>query len=83
MCEARRRKQAEWVGVFVFVICYVMSIIIDSTFDVALEGPMEGIWFWCLIGFGIGSVTVYRYSIERYRAQPRRIVQGSGQRPRP
>ena len=22
--------------------------------------PMQGIWFWCLFGFGIGSVMVYR-----------------------
>ena len=21
---------------------------------------MQGIWFWCLFGFGIGSVMVYR-----------------------
>jgi hypothetical protein len=33
---------------------------INATFDVALEGPMQGIWFWCLIGFGIGSVMIYR-----------------------
>ena len=36
------------------------SIIINATFDVTLEGPMQGIWFWCLFGFGIGSVMVYR-----------------------
>jgi hypothetical protein len=38
-----------------------MSVIINATFDVALEGPMQGIWFWCLVGFGIGSVMIYRY----------------------
>jgi hypothetical protein len=37
-----------------------MAILINATFDVALEGPMQGIWFWCLFGFGIGSVMVYR-----------------------
>jgi hypothetical protein len=21
---------------------------------------MQGIWFWCLFGFGIGSVMIYR-----------------------
>ncbi len=25
-----------------------------------IEGPMQGIWFWCLFGFGIGSVMIYR-----------------------
>jgi len=37
-----------------------MSIIINAAFDVALSGPVQGIWFWCLMGFGIGSVMVYR-----------------------
>jgi len=60
MLTARRRGQVEWGGLFLFVACYVMSIIINASFDVALEGPMQGIWFWCLIGFGIGSVMVYR-----------------------
>ena len=43
-----------------FVTCYAMSIMINATFDVTLEGPMQGIWFWCLFGFGIGSVMIYR-----------------------
>jgi hypothetical protein len=60
MQTARRQMQPEWVGLFLFIGCYVMSIIINATFDVALEGPMQGVWFWCLIGFGIGSVMVYR-----------------------
>jgi hypothetical protein len=60
MWLARRRGQHEWAGLFLFVTCYVMSIIINAAFDVALEGPMQGIWFWCLLGFGIGSVMVYR-----------------------
>lgn len=57
---ARRRGQTDWARLFLFVGCYIMSVIINATFDVALEGPMQGIWFWCLIGFGIGSVMVYR-----------------------
>lgn len=57
---AQRRGQVEWSRLFLFVTCYVLSIIIDATFDVAIEGPMLGIWFWCLIGFGIGTVMVFR-----------------------
>jgi hypothetical protein len=60
MWTARRREQTQWAGLFLFVGCYAMSIIINATFDVALEGPMQGIWFWCLVGFGIGSTMVYR-----------------------
>src|SRR5204863_8503058 len=63
LLTARRRAELEWAGLFLFIGCYVMAIIINATFDVALEGPMQGIWFWCLFGFGIGSVMVYRMQI--------------------
>jgi Right handed beta helix region/O-Antigen ligase len=60
MLTAQRRGQRDWAGVFLFVACYVLASIINASFDVALEGPMLGIWFWCLIGFGLGSVMSYR-----------------------
>jgi hypothetical protein len=60
MLTARARGQEAWVELFLFVVCYVMAILINASFDVVLEGPMQGIWFWCLFGFGVGSVMVYR-----------------------
>jgi hypothetical protein len=60
MLTARSRGREQWAELFLFVTCYVMAILINATFDVTLEGPMQGIWFWCLFGFGIGSVMVYR-----------------------
>jgi hypothetical protein len=57
---ARNRGHQQWSDIFLFVACYALSIVINATFDVTLEGPMQGIWFWCLFGFGIGSVMVYR-----------------------
>jgi O-Antigen ligase len=61
MLLARRRGQAEWAGLLLFVACYATSCVINATFDVALEAPMQGIWFWCLIGSGIGATMIYRY----------------------
>jgi hypothetical protein len=61
MLTARRRGHTEWAGLFLFIGCYAVSCVINATFDVALEGPMQGIWFWSLVGFGIGSVMIYRY----------------------
>ncbi len=60
MLTARRHAQTEWAGLFLFASCYAGSFVINATFDVALEGPMQGVWFWCLVGFGIGSAMVYR-----------------------
>jgi hypothetical protein len=57
---ARRRGQTAWSGLFLFIGCYVSASLINATFDVAIEGPMQGIWFWCLIGLGIGSVMIHR-----------------------
>ena len=53
MVTAWLRGQTEWAGLFLFTGCYAMSFVINATFDVALEGPMQGIWFWCLVAFGI------------------------------
>jgi hypothetical protein len=61
MRTAQRRSEPGWAGLFLFVGCYAMAAVINATFDVALEGPMQGIWFWCLIGLGIGSVMIYRH----------------------
>jgi O-antigen ligase/polysaccharide polymerase Wzy-like membrane protein len=60
MLSARARGHERWVELFLFVTCYAAAIIINATFDVALEGPMQGVWFWCLFGFGVGSVMIYR-----------------------
>jgi hypothetical protein len=60
MLMARARGHKEWASLFLFIGCYVAAILINAMFDVVLEGPMQGIWFWCLFGFGIGSVMIYR-----------------------
>ncbi|WP_158226492.1 O-antigen ligase family protein [Bradyrhizobium sp. UFLA03-84] len=61
MVQAHSRGHTEWAALMLFIACYVSSCIINASFDVALEAPMQGIWFWCLIGFGIGTTMLYRY----------------------
>jgi hypothetical protein len=60
LLRARRRGHKKWESLFLFLTLYVAAAEINGSFDVALEGPMQGIWFWCLIGLGTGSVMVYR-----------------------
>jgi hypothetical protein len=57
---ARRRGEDEWARLFIFIACYGLAFLINASFDVALEGPMQGIWFWCLFGFGLGAAMIYR-----------------------
>ncbi|MCO5090982.1 right-handed parallel beta-helix repeat-containing protein [Bosea sp. (in: a-proteobacteria)] len=57
---AWRCGDRDWSRYFVFLVCYLAAIIIDASFDVALEGPMLGIPFWILFGIGLGSLMIYR-----------------------
>jgi len=57
---AWRAGEVRWARFFLFIACYALSAIIDASFDVALEGPMIGIWFWALIGVGLGASAIYR-----------------------
>lgn len=57
---AHRRREARWVSLFLWIFCYGAAIIINASFDVALEGPMIGIWFWSIFGLGIGATMIYR-----------------------
>ncbi|HJU31503.1 MAG TPA: O-antigen ligase family protein [Hyphomicrobiaceae bacterium] len=58
---ARRHGDDWWANLFIWIGCYALAVVIDASFDVALEGPMVGIWFWCLFGFGIASSMIYRW----------------------
>jgi len=59
MMAARANGDMDWSRLFLWVACYGLSMLINASFDVALEGPMLGIWFWCLIGLGIGMSLIY------------------------
>ena len=63
MILARWNGAPQWSNLFLFLLCYIAAIIIDASFDVALEGPMLGIWFWVLVGLSIGSSMIYRASL--------------------
>lgn len=58
--EARLAGEERWANWFLFLACYFSAAVIDASFDVALEGPMLGIWFWVIFGTGVGSSMVYR-----------------------
>ena len=57
--RASRNGHPEWRNLLVFTACYWLASLIDASFDVALEGPMIGVWFWCQTGFGIAIASIY------------------------
>ena len=58
LLRARFEHQRFWEGLFFFLIAYWVAFLINASFDVFLEGPMGGIWFWSIYGVGMGSVMV-------------------------
>ena len=60
MLAARRQGAQTWFRLFLFLTCYLAAIVVNASFDVALEGPMLGIWFWVLFGLGSGSSMIFR-----------------------
>jgi len=62
MLRARSDGEKVWADFFLLIFCYAISFVIDGSFDVSLEGPVYGVWFWCLFGVGIGATMIYRAS---------------------
>jgi hypothetical protein len=69
--HARRRGDGAWAAFFLLIFCYALAFMVDATFDVALEGPMAGIWFWCLFGVGNGASLIYRATVPSEAEAPR------------
>lgn len=51
--RARRAGRDDWARLDLWVLAYWTAFMVNGTFDVFLEGPQGGIWFWCLFGFGL------------------------------
>jgi hypothetical protein len=58
--NARRKKQAIIANLNVWIIAYWAAFMMNGTFDVFLEGPQGGIWFWCVFGFGIAFMEMQK-----------------------
>lgn len=56
---ARSRRQEIWQRLFIFLFVCLAAFLANASFDVYLEGPQGGIWFWCLFGFGIAASRIY------------------------
>lgn len=58
--RARRARQERWARVNLWILCYWVAFLVTATFDVFLEGPHGGIWFWSLMGYGLAVVAQQR-----------------------
>jgi len=68
--KARRQGQEDLAKLNLWVLAYWWAFMVNAGFDVFLEGPQGGIWFWSLFGFGLALVLTQRSPVrERYGQQ--------------
>lgn len=51
-----RARASEWpdlANLNLWLLAYWSAFVVNMSFDVYLEGPQGGIWFWCIVGFAI------------------------------
>lgn len=53
--EARQAGAHRWEAFLSLCMIYWLAALINGSFDVYLEGPMGGIWFWSLFGIGLAA----------------------------
>jgi O-antigen ligase len=51
--KARRQGREDLAKLNLWVLAYWWAFMVNAGFDVFLEGPQGGIWFWSLFGFGL------------------------------
>jgi len=58
--RSRSAGQYQWSRLFLFLIAYWLAFLVNAGFDVALEGPMAGIWFWTVFGVGLAAARIHQ-----------------------
>ena len=56
--RSKRNGFTFWARLDVWLLVYWLGALINMAFDVYLEGPQGGIWFWCLLGLGLAAVRI-------------------------
>jgi O-antigen ligase len=62
--RSRRRGQRRWNALFLFLFAYWLAFTFNGTFDVFLESPMGGIWFWTIYGVGLAAMWLHQHNPE-------------------
>ncbi len=52
----RRFNRERLARIEAWILLYWLAFLINGTFDVAIEGPQGGIWFWSVFGFGLALI---------------------------
>lgn len=70
----RSLGQYDLADLNVWCMAYLAAFMVNSSFDVYLEGPQGGIWFWALMGFVVALTEeqrlLYAQSVASLRPEP-------------
>jgi len=58
-----------WTGVNLWIFCFWLATMVNLSFDVYLEGPQGGMWFWAAMGLGLAAMRIQAYEARRLRTQ--------------
>ncbi|GGL85989.1 hypothetical protein GCM10010840_24910 [Deinococcus aerolatus] len=58
--RARATGQTTWASLNLWLFAYWLAFLVNASFDVYLEGPQGGIWFWSVFGFGLAALETQR-----------------------
>jgi hypothetical protein len=67
--RAQRRGDEFWARMNVWILAYWLAMMVNMAFDVYLEGPQGGIWFWSVFGLGLAALAAQKsatYSQQAY-----------------
>lgn len=62
--RCQRGRDPAWAAVFIFLLAFWAAFMVNASFDVFIEGPMGGIWFWSIFGIGIASCWIHQHQPE-------------------
>jgi hypothetical protein len=58
--RAKRVGSLFWARIDTCILVYWMALLINMSFDVYLEGPQGGIWYWTVLGTGLAAIRIQR-----------------------
>ena len=61
--RARRDGREDLAKLNLWVLAYWWALMVNAGFDVFLEGPQGGIWFWSIFGFGLALLVWQKHEM--------------------
>jgi len=68
----RRARRSKLAAMELWILLYWLGFMLNGSFDVFLEGPQGGIWFWSIFGFGLALIVDHQRKINAGNHTPAR-----------